>query len=373
MPEQLHLAANLAQNSLVFGHLQIVYEDPAGLLYEAESTSPGFPYFWGDWVYPAFGRRHDDQGNTPGFGDPSNYASVALNLLPEQQAKYVWELIGQVHTSLSTGGHGIDYDADQNSNSYATTVLSVVGINIAPYLDAATPSSVDSFPGVGRNILDGAKTGGLFSGHDTAIPLTLAGTRGQDYIMTGIGDDTLAGRSGQDTIISGGGDDFVRGGGGNDSIEGGAGDDLLRGNAGNDTILGGAGNDMLTGSNGDDLLLGGEGDDRLVGHRNNDTLEGGAGSDRIEGRSGNDILSGGADADMFYFSSGRDQILDFEDDIDLILILAKRVGGATTGQEIVDSFGSLLDDGALLDFGRHELLINGVSDLQTLVDDLLLY
>ncbi len=373
MSEQLYLAANLVQASLVFGHLQVVFENQNGDLLEAESTSPGFPYLFSDWVFPEFGRRHDQDSHTPGYGDPDDYAIVSLSLLPGQSAKYVWELLGQVHLSLSTGGHGIDYDINQNSNSYATTLLSIVGIDIAPYLGAVASPSVSGFPGVGTNVLHGAKTGGLFSGYDTAIPLSLAGTKGNDYIATGIGDDTLKGSSGADTIFAGAGQDDVRGGGGHDLLSGGNGDDEIKGNGGNDTVAGDMGNDILYGIAGNDVLSGGSGADDLIGNKGDDTLSGGSGNDTLDGKPGDDVMTGDEGADTFLFNHGIDEILDFEDDVDQILIAIRRADGATTGQQIIDSYGRLEDGFAVLDFGRHELKIANVTDLQILADDLSVY
>lgn len=373
MPEQLYLAANLARSSLVFGHLQIVYEDADGNLAETESTSPGFPYFWGDWVFPEFGRRHDDGDNTPGYGDPDDYAIVPLTLLPGQTAKYVWELLGQVHQSISTGGFGIDYDVEQNSNSYAMSLLSVVGISIAGYLDAITPPSVVGFPGVGTNILFGAKTGGLFSDDDTPIPLTLAGTSGNDRILTGIGDDVLEGADGNDRIHAGAGDDDVRGGRGRDLLIGAANDDYLRGQSGNDTLKGGSGADTLEGQSGKDLVFGDGGADLLFGNNHDDTLSGGSGDDTLDGQQGWDIMTGGDGADSFRFSRGRDEITDFDPDVDTILIWRGRVGGTGSGQDIVDSFGRIESGYAVLDFGSDELWVANVADLQELAENLLIY
>ena len=47
MARQLYLAANLVSQTLIYGHLQIVYADAKGNLLEAECTSSGFPYFLG--------------------------------------------------------------------------------------------------------------------------------------------------------------------------------------------------------------------------------------------------------------------------------------------------------------------------------------
>ena len=293
MTQELYLAANVTTE--IFGHLQVVYEDPDGNLVENETTSPGFPYFFGNWAFPEFGRPHDTESNTPGYGNPNEYAIVPLELRPEQTPEHVWELMGQVNASLRNGDHSLDYDIEQNSNSYIASVLWVVGIDITAYLNAVSPPDVQSFPGVDTNIFLGAKTGGLFSGYDTPIPLTLAGTDGNDYIRTGIGDDDLGGAAGSDTIHAGAG---------NDLLKGGAGADVLFGEAGHDRLRGGSGNDVMRGNFGNDLLNGGGGNDKIIG---------GFGNDRLRGGAGNDEMRGGAGSDAFVFQLGDagDTILDF--------------------------------------------------------------
>ncbi len=323
MPQQLYLAANLVQQTLIFGHLQIVYEDTSGDLYETEVTSPGFPYFFGNWAYPTFGRAHDTTSNTPGYGDPDDYAIVPLTLRAGQTPEHVWELLGQIQATISTGGHGIDYDIDQNSNSYVTSVLSAIGIDVSGYLTAVTPPDVQGFPGVGTNILFGAKTGGLFSGDDTPIPLSLAGTAGNDYIASGIGNDTLAGADGNDQILASFGNDIVDGGNGADTLSGGGGadrliggaqDDSLRGGLGRDTLEGGSGGDQVSGGKGRDRLTGGKDDDLLQGSHGLDNLLGGLGNDTLDGGRHDDRLTGGKDADTFVFgdNTGNDTVIDFD-------------------------------------------------------------
>lgn len=62
-------------------------------------------------------------------------------------------------------------------------------------------------------------------------------------------------------------------------FDGGAGRDVLIGSRKNDTLLGGDGNDWLDGGSGLDVLLGGNGDDSLVGGTGLDWLDGGTGRD----------------------------------------------------------------------------------------------
>jgi Ca2+-binding RTX toxin-like protein len=110
-------------------------------------------------------------------------------------------------------------DQVQNSNSYASTVLSIIGINIFDYDDAARPADVTEtppFPGIGRNVLQRT---------DTAFALNLKGSGGVDLIYGGIRADTFSGGGGEDTLFGDLGDDFLEGGVGNDILIGGEGVD----------------------------------------------------------------------------------------------------------------------------------------------------
>lgn len=86
------------------------------------------------------------------------------------------------------------------------------------------------------------------------------------------------------------------------------------GTRGDDVIVGGAGNDKLHGGNGNDFLSGGAGNDKLHGGKGNDTLLGGAGSDHLKGDAGNDTLvfraadHGSRDSDRYDGGNGRDTL-----------------------------------------------------------------
>ncbi|MGP6088673.1 calcium-binding protein [Antarctobacter jejuensis] len=166
---------------------------------------------------------------------------------------------------------------------------------------------------------------------------TLLGGNSSDDMAGGAGDDTVIGRGGDDLLDGDSGNDIILGGEGNDGIDGGVDNDTLNGNGGDDTILGGSGNDILVGQDGSDELEGGSGndtmdggngDDVLEGDEDNDILRGRAGEDELAGGLGFDLLTGGQDADLFVFRSTaetavgalRDQILDFEQGLDLIVV-----------------------------------------------------
>ncbi|MGP6085792.1 calcium-binding protein [Antarctobacter jejuensis] len=170
------------------------------------------------------------------------------------------------------------------------------------------------------------------SGNDT-----LSGGDAADILDGGGDDDKLVGRGGDDVLDGGTGNDFILGGSGNDDIDGGTNNDTMNGNAGDDTIYGDLGNDILVGQDGSDFLDGGGNDDTLDGGNGDDILEGGDGNDILRGRAGEDdlagglgrdFLTGGEGVDNFVFRStadagigaNRDQILDFEQGVDVIIV-----------------------------------------------------
>jgi hypothetical protein len=360
------------------GHLQVVRVDGAEEK-EIEVQAP----FWltiplgGTWKYPSI-RDHTNIANTPHYGDsPDLYAaSGPLDLsifdpsigVHTRSADNVWDTLSKVHAQFTAKGTGIDYNADQNSNSYATSILKVVGIDIDRYVGAATPVEVENLPGLGLDILQSDKY---------AFPLTLTGTPGYDYIKTGVKNDTISGGGGVDLLYGDRGNDTIAGGDGNDHIEGEGGSDSLYGDAGNDYLRetdgqgstnylnGGAGNDVLWPYLGNDTMVGGAGNDTfyvynagdrvseaaaggvdtvrswidfvlpaevengvleyegllgsggisltgnlgsntIVGNVKNNLLYGGGGNDILRGEAGLDTLDGGAGNDLFDYNSTSD-------------------------------------------------------------------
>ncbi|MEP4978736.1 calcium-binding protein [Ascidiaceihabitans sp.] len=224
---------------------------------------------------------------------------------------------------------------------------------------------------------------------------TLYGFSGDDMLVSGYGDDLIWGGSGHDTLRGGRdndvlngetGDDFIYGGDGNDSIAGGEGanrmfgqrgDDTVRGADENDTVNGGGGSDALYGNQGNDWFRGGVGDDTMYGGSGNDTLFGnqgdehmisGDGADRIFGGSGNDTIvpgggwdyvKGGTGADTFVFASGmdRDLMIGFDRDEDILRLNSNLLDGQTTGWQVVQEFGSIEGNNAVLDFGGGDKIV----------------
>jgi serralysin len=108
-----------------------------------------------------------------------------------------------------------------------------------------------------------------------------------------------------------------------------------------ENVKGGSGSDFIYGSATANVLEGNAGADLLFGFGGNDTLVGGDGADYLIGGAGRDILDGGIDGfdDRFIFTAisdstvakaGRDQIVNFEDGIDLIDLSRINPAGLTS-------------------------------------------
>ncbi len=218
------------------------------------------------------------------------------------------------------------------SNSYTgefTTGVHFVRNAGEMFGDIKLGAGDDRYEGAG-----GLVHGSVFGGDNNDA---LAGGAFADSFLGEGGNDTLVGRDGDDELFGGNGTDYLIGGAGNDLLDGGSAGDTLNGNSGDDILFGVGGNDILVGQDGADSLEGGADNDILDGGAGNDTLEGGAGNDILRGRNGEDdlaggtgldLLTGGEDADSFVFRSTadagigatRDQILDFEQGVDLIVV-----------------------------------------------------
>jgi Ca2+-binding RTX toxin-like protein len=101
------------------------------------------------------------------------------------------------------------------------------------------------------------------------------------------------------------------------TVNGGDGNDYLAGGNGNDVINGNAGNDRINGRKGDDHLNGGDGNDRISGGRGADVINGDAGNDRIDARDGSatDIIDGGSNDPVTMKNPGDVAIIDKGDTI----------------------------------------------------------
>ena len=223
----------------------------------------------------------------------------------------------------------------------------------------------------GSDVAEYAGFGFGYGGDDTINGRAISndflyGGAGNDQLWGLAGDDFLFGQDGSDRLIGSGGIDALFGGRGNDRLDGGLGCDHLYGGAGNDVYLVdqtadsvrelvgegvdkvlstaqvyaltrsgldvqtqvehltfiGSGNFSGTGNALANRLTGGLGNDLLFGLAGQDSLIGGAGNDRLDGGLGRDFLTGGAGADQFLFAKtfGVDRVMDFEDDVDVLVL-----------------------------------------------------
>lgn len=223
----LFIAVNQIQDGAPYGHLQYVYGSIGGSLLEAE-VKPPTGVILGSWS-ERFNQNHAT--NTPNYGESTDYYIREVVLKANQSASYVWELIGQIASSLSATS--INYDLfTQNSNSFIKTVSYIIG-QTSDFSQTMLHGDITSIPGFYTNVLFGAKVG---SSTISGVALSVSGTAGNDYVAAGNGNDSLGGSGGNDTIL---------GDNGSDRLYGGSGNDTLLGGAGSDTFVGGSGIDRL--------------------------------------------------------------------------------------------------------------------------------
>ena len=132
--------------------------------------------------------------------------------------------------------------------------------------------------------------------------------------------------------------------------------DLLEGLAGNDLIVGQAGDDKLRRGAGGYTLSGGSGEDMLEGGMGADVLKGGNGKDKLDGGAGNGTVSG---ADSFFFdpSDDTDAFAVFKVDQNDRLVLSGSVSGGLDAEGLLDTYGTMIDGQAALNFGGGDMII----------------
>ncbi|PJI84595.1 putative secreted protein (type I secretion substrate) [Yoonia maricola] len=157
-------------------------------------------------------------------------------------------------------------------------------------------------------------------------------------------------------------------------IDGSDASETITGGAGFDLVFAGGGDDILHGDAGDDALFGRAGNDRLSGDQGADTLLGGAGADILDGGLGQDMLIGGAGADTFIFNSGTDEIADFEQGLDQIILDPSLWTGLTSAADLLFLYADFTDGQAIIDFeDGNVLIINGITDSNAFADDIALF
>lgn len=219
-------------------------------------------------------------------------------------------------------------------------------------LNGLVDGLVDDLTMIVEDLRDVVDLGSLFDDRTEGD----AGGEAVDDVMDGTAiDNAFFGLGANDTLMGRKGNDFLFGGLANDILSGGADDDEAYGGAGRDQVAGDEGNDLVDGGAGFDILSGGSGLDTVIGGR------------------GFDLLSGGADADDFVIlpGSGFEYIMDFEDNLDSLLIDAELVAGANAGDAIPESLLSERNGNTTITVDGARVIVAGI-DAQDLVDDIIL-
>lgn len=175
----------------------------------------------------------------------------------------------------------------------------------------------------------------------TGRDIAVAGTNGDDVIVSPHHETPVARYC---EIYANAGNDHITG---SDSAQmityAGLGNDTVLGvGLINDYFRGDGGNDLLRGAGGNDQLLGSAGSDRLYGDVGADTLKGEDGADRLDGGRGTDVLTGGAGADKFVFATtaGPDQVTDWQNGLDKIVLSGFGLSSFSQVQAAISSSGA---------------------------------
>jgi len=300
---------------------------------------------------------------------------------------------------------------EQASGQAVTVSLTKVTLRNEAYEVTAGEASTDAVQYAGFAFGYGGED--TITGRNISNDFLYGGT-GNDQLSGLAGDDFLFGQDGSDLLSGDGGIDALFGGRGHDRLDGGSGRDQLYGGAGNDTYIVdqaadsvrelagegvdtvlsttrvyslnrpgleaqtqvehlsfiGTGNFTGTGNALANRLTGGVGNDRLYGLDGQDSLIGGAGNDRLDGGGGRDFLTGGEGADQFVFSatSGADRVLDFQNDVDVLVISG--FAGVTTAAEAI-SHALQYGANVVFNFGAGDVLTVLNTTKAALLDDLL--
>ena len=201
-----------------------------------------------------------------------------------------------------------------------TGITSQYGVNEVAFFDPLHPTkAVHGIIGVfSEATLEADRV--VFRGGRDDVVVGLRG--GDDFILSGRGEDRVSGRGGHDVIFAGAGNDRVDAGSGRDLVAGGSGDDRIRGGSNYDLLAGNDGADTIYGGSASDIIIGGAGGDWAFGDSGNDffflTDDGlGNGFDRIDGGSGNDTLSVKVSSGLFNSAAFQQELQEFATMLDV--------------------------------------------------------
>ena len=236
---------------------------------------------------------------------------------------------------------------------------------------------ISSIPGQFLNVENLAYAGtGDFHGVGNAANNLIVGAAGNDALMGGAGNDNLQGGAGKDSLTGGSGADRLQGGAGADRLDGGLGIDTavymaatagIRANLGANAGLGEAAGDVFVSV---ENLQGSLFADALYGNGGANYLFGMDGADSLSGGAGNDCLKGGRGADAFVFKLGfaADQVMDFVDNSDRLVISG--FGGEKTVSHGL-SFAMQIGDDVVFNFGGGDVLTLHHTTKAALTDDMI--
>ncbi|MEL6203250.1 MAG: hypothetical protein AAFR39_12915 [Pseudomonadota bacterium] len=228
LADQLIQLLNRIEDS---GHLQIINTSDDGTKTEIEVQAP-FSNFFTDWKVswsdPREGTpKQADDGFSSDPLDSTRFLEVQVNIGARNANDFYNQAVSVADAIQDYNGlEGVGYGENQNSNSFVTSVMWTLGIDVPAFGDALLPTAVEQLPGLDTNVIKDGVTNTLVP--DTAIDIVLTGDTNFDGTS---GDtpntDVFNGGLGDDQLFGGAGDDFLAGGGGADIIEGGEGDDII--------------------------------------------------------------------------------------------------------------------------------------------------
>ncbi len=245
---------------------------------------------------------------------------------------------GSDHSGSAAGIYLYDFGTPNSGGSVTDNIISTVDYGIFVG-GGMTPEGVQ----VAGNSVTDIDVGGLgvdFEPTALAVPVSVDGSEGADYLQGGDAIDTLSGLGGDDTLIGGGGADDLSGGAGDDSFLYGSSTEFASG----ETVDGGSDTDtvVFASTGGDTLVLsadvvnveavtvssdgaldseamnidasavgnaleitGNGAANMLTGTVFADTINGGGGDDTLIGGGGDDNIDGGDGLDTVVFSGAR--------------------------------------------------------------------
>ena len=252
----------------------------------------------------------------------------------------------EILTVESADGALIDYRELQNSDVLGSGIR--LGTNIVP-----------GYPGPAQPLPNTGESGAGSSGGPQAsfsLPDAISSLSG--YASQALQNRTTTGRDSEGFDLA-------------NVLIGSASDEVIAAGNSADIVFGRGGDDQIDGGEGADVLFGGAGADTLRGGGDGDVIRGGAGDDVIDGGSGDDLLIGGAGADTFIFNGGRDEITDFAQEVDQIVLDPALWTGLTSAADLLTIYGLHSGTQAIIKLDdANELIINGVTDYIAFADNI---